>query len=112
MIRIEVLLELKQDAMAQSDLEVLLELSPDSSFGPYYTGVLLARQNDFGGAWRAAQNLNPEFVFSQPGIAMMVAGIATASGNVESGRSYSSYSRFLCGVQNSRQRESGLRQCN
>ena len=84
-MRIEVLLELKQDATVQSDLEALLEFSPASSFGPYYRGVLLARKNDFRGAWREAQNLNPEFVLSQPGIALMVAQIAVASGNVESG---------------------------
>ncbi|HXJ00616.1 MAG TPA: XrtA/PEP-CTERM system TPR-repeat protein PrsT [Micropepsaceae bacterium] len=84
-IRIEVLLELKQDDAAQTDLDALLELSPSSSFGPYYRGVLLARKNDFKGAWQEAQALNPEFVLSQPGLAMMVAQIAVASGNLESG---------------------------
>jgi len=46
--------------------------------------VLLGRAKDFRGAWQAAQNLQPEFVQSEPTIAMMVARIAAAGGNLES----------------------------
>ncbi|HEX3484000.1 MAG TPA: tetratricopeptide repeat protein, partial [Micropepsaceae bacterium] len=81
-IRIEVLLEQKQDAKAQTELDALFDKAPESSFYPYYSAVLLARQNNFKEAWRQAQNLNPEFVLQQPGMAMMVAQIALASGNV------------------------------
>jgi putative PEP-CTERM system TPR-repeat lipoprotein len=84
-IRIEVLLEQKQDAKARTELDALFEKAPESSFYPYYTAVMLARKNNYKEAWREAQNLNPEFVLSQPGMAMMVAQIAISSGNVETG---------------------------
>jgi len=53
-------------------------------YGNYYRAVLLARANNFKGAWQVAQLLRPEFVQSEQRIAMMVARIASASGNMES----------------------------
>jgi putative PEP-CTERM system TPR-repeat lipoprotein len=84
-MRIEALLALKQDTIARDEVDALLMQAPQSSFVPYYRGVLLARANDLEGAWHQVQTLHPEFVLAQPAIAMMVAEIAIGSGNVESG---------------------------
>jgi cellulose synthase operon protein C len=84
-LRIEVLLELKQDQRAKQEVDALLMATPKSLYGRYYRGVLMARAKDFKGAWREIQDLQPEFVQSQAPIAKMVAGIAVASGNAESG---------------------------
>jgi putative PEP-CTERM system TPR-repeat lipoprotein len=85
-MRIEALLELKQDALAQDEVDTLEMLAPDSSFVPYYRGLLLARANDLKGAWHQVQTLHPEFVLAQPAMAMIVADIAINSGNVPSGQ--------------------------
>ncbi len=84
-MRIEVLLARKEDALARAELDAILAQAPDSSFGPYYGGVIAARANDFQSAWHQEQTLQPEFVLSRPGTAMMVAEIAIANGNVASG---------------------------
>jgi putative PEP-CTERM system TPR-repeat lipoprotein len=84
-MRVEALLALKQDAIARDEIDALELRVPDSSFIPYYRGVLFARANDFKNAWHEVQTLHPEFVLSQPTMAMLVAEIAIASGNVESG---------------------------
>ena len=84
-MRIEALLALKQDAMARDELDALELKVPDSSFIAYYRGLLLARVNDFKGAWHQVETLHPEFVLSQPAMALLVANIAISSGNVESG---------------------------
>lgn len=84
-LRIEILLDMKDDARAKQDVDALLMASPKMVYGHYYRGVLQARAKDFKGAWQEMQNLQPEFVQSQPAIAKMVAGVAVASGNGESG---------------------------
>ena len=84
-MRIEALLALKQDATARDEIEILEMQSLDSPFIPYYRGLLLARANDFKGAWHEIQTLHPEFVLAQPEMAMVVAEIAINSGNTPSG---------------------------
>jgi len=84
-LRVEVQLDLKQDPKAKEDIDAILKQNPKSVLGIYYRAVLTARAKDFKGAWQGAQSLPPEFIQSQPQIAMMVAQIAIASGNAESG---------------------------
>jgi putative PEP-CTERM system TPR-repeat lipoprotein len=82
-VRIELLLELKQTARAKQEVDVLLKEAPNAPFSRYFHGVLLAADKDFKGAWRELQNLPAEFIQSEPSIAMMVSSIAAANGNVE-----------------------------
>jgi Flp pilus assembly protein TadD len=84
-MRIEARLALNQDKTASDDIDTLELAVPDSSFVPYYRGILFSRANDFKNAWHQVETLHPEFVLSQPAMAMLVANIAIASGNVESG---------------------------
>ena len=84
-LRIDVLQELKQDAKAKVEIDALLKDQPNLPFGHYYHGVLLAHAKDFKGAWKEFQGLPPEFVQSEPNIAMVVASVATFSGNIETG---------------------------
>src|SRR6266550_3890722 len=85
--RVEIMLDLKQDAKAMQEIDAMLAKSPKMPIANYYKAVLLARANDVKGAWGIAQSLSSDFVQAQPGIAMMVAQIATSSGNFESGGS-------------------------
>ena len=84
-LRVEILLELKRDAEAKSDVDEILKESKNFTLGTYYRALLAARAGDAKGAWQVAQNLQPEFVLLQPDIAMTVAQMATASGNLETG---------------------------
>ena len=83
-IRIEVLLALKDDAKAKEAVTALLNDQTKSLYGQYFNAVLMLRAQDSAGAWRVAQNLPPAFVQSRAAIARMVAGIAQASGNSNS----------------------------
>ena len=84
LMRVELLLETAQDAKAKQEVDQILRQSPTSLYGTYYRAVLLMRAKDVKAAWQVAQNLQPEFVQSEPAIAMMLARIAAASGNAES----------------------------
>jgi putative PEP-CTERM system TPR-repeat lipoprotein len=84
-LRIELLLDAKDDAKAKQETDALLKQSPNLAYGHYFRGVLMARAKDPKGGWRELQNLAPEFVQSEPQIAMMVAGVAVASGNSDTG---------------------------
>jgi putative PEP-CTERM system TPR-repeat lipoprotein len=84
-MRIEALLALNQDKTASDDIDTLELAVPDSSFIAYYRGFIFARAGDYKNAWHQVETLNPEFVLAQPAMAMLVAEIAIASGNVESG---------------------------
>ncbi len=83
--RIEILLDLKDDAKAKQDVDALLAQSPKFPIALYYRAVLLARAKDLNGAWQIARDLPPEFIQSQPGVAIIIAGMAIESGNLESG---------------------------
>ena len=83
--RIEIFLDLKDDAKAKQDVDALLAQSPKFPVALYYRAVLLARAKDLNGAWQIARDLPPEFIQSQAGVAIVVAGMAIESGNVESG---------------------------
>jgi putative PEP-CTERM system TPR-repeat lipoprotein len=82
-LRIEVLLDMKQTARAQQEVDVLLKETPNSLYGRYFRGVLLAQGKDFKAAWRELLPLPQEFVQSEPNIAIMVASIAASNGNAE-----------------------------
>jgi putative PEP-CTERM system TPR-repeat lipoprotein len=82
--RIDQMLALKEDVKAKQEIDALIKQAPRSLYGPYYRGVMMARAKDFKGAWQIMQSLQPEFVQSQPTVAMMVASVAAASGNLES----------------------------
>src|SRR4029077_17738563 len=83
--RIEINLQLKQDGHARADVDAILAKSPSASIALYYKALILARANDARGAWHIAQSLPPELTQSQPAIANMVAQMAIASGNIETG---------------------------
>jgi putative PEP-CTERM system TPR-repeat lipoprotein len=84
-LQIDLLLELKDDARAQQEVDALFRLQRNSLYGLYYRGVLLAHTKDIKGAWQQMQSLPPEFVQSQPSIALMVSSVAAASGNAAAG---------------------------
>ncbi|HEY4264639.1 MAG TPA: XrtA/PEP-CTERM system TPR-repeat protein PrsT [Micropepsaceae bacterium] len=84
-MRIEALLALKQDKTASDDVDTLEMAVPESSFIPYYRGLIFARAGDYKDAWHLVETLHPEFILAQPAMAMLVAEIAIASGNIESG---------------------------
>ena len=84
-LRIELLLDSREDVKAKQETDALLKQSPNLAYGHYFRGIMMARANDTKGGWRELQNLTPEFVQSEPQIAMMVAGIAVASGNADTG---------------------------
>lgn len=85
--RVEIFLKLKQDAKARVDVDAILSKAPNAAIGLYYKAVLLARANNIKGAWQIAQSLPPEFVQSQPTIAILVSQMAIGSGNIETGAS-------------------------
>ena len=81
--RIEVLMRMKQDAKAKVAVDAILAKNPGLPIGNYYRAMLLARAGDTKGAWRIAQSLSPEFLSSQPRIALTVSQIANVAGNSE-----------------------------
>ena len=83
--RIELSIQLKQDSHASADVDALLAKSPNSPIVLYYKALLLARANDIKGAWHIAQSLPPDFVQSQPTIAIITSQMAISSGNEETG---------------------------
>jgi putative PEP-CTERM system TPR-repeat lipoprotein len=84
-LRIELLLDSKQDGLAKQETDALLKQSPNLAYGHYFRGVLMARAKDPKGGWRELQNLSPEFIQSEPQIAIMISSIAVASGNLDTG---------------------------
>jgi putative PEP-CTERM system TPR-repeat lipoprotein len=85
LLRIELLLELKNDQKAKQEVDGFLKETPNSLYGRYYRAVLMEHEKDFKGAWQLIQTLPPEFVQSQPPVALMIASIAVVAGYVESG---------------------------
>ncbi len=81
--RIEVLMRMKQDAKAKVAVDAILAKNPGLPIGNYYRAMLLVRAGDTKGAWRIAQSLSPEFLSSQPRIALTVSQIANVAGNSE-----------------------------
>lgn len=83
--RIEILLDLRQDAKARQEIDALLAQSPKLTVALYYKAMVLARAKDVKGAWQVVRDLPEEFIHSQPTIAIVVAQMAIDSGNHESG---------------------------
>jgi len=78
--RIEVFLDLNQDAEASKDLEAVLKLAPRSYQGRYYEALLLARTKQYHEAWRIAQILPRQITQARPDEAVMIAQMAIADG--------------------------------
>jgi tetratricopeptide (TPR) repeat protein len=87
-IRIETFLKMKQDGKAKDEVNVLMAKSPRSSFGKYYTAILLARANDKRGAWQTMQLVPPEFVRQNPSLAIPMAQLAVENGHIDSGAAF------------------------
>ena len=81
--RIEVLMRMQKNDQAKAAVDAILAKEPGISVGVYYRAQLLAQTGDIKGAWRIAQSLPPEFVASQPNIALSVSQIAGAAGSSE-----------------------------
>jgi len=83
--RIEAFLNLKQDAKAKAETVALLKSLPNSNFGKYYTGLLLARANNKKGAWEVMQVIPPQFVKQNPECAIPMAQLAVDNGHTDFG---------------------------
>jgi tetratricopeptide (TPR) repeat protein len=83
--RIEVFLNLKQDANAKAETNALLKSLPNSNFGKYYMAVLMARANNKKGAWEVMQVIPPQFVKQYPECAIPMAQLAVDNGHVDFG---------------------------
>ena len=83
--RIETFLKLRQDSKARAEVDIILAKTRGMAIGLYYKSLLLARANDFKGAWQIAQSLPAEFTQSQPSIAVMISQMAISAGNIETG---------------------------
>jgi putative PEP-CTERM system TPR-repeat lipoprotein len=81
--RVEVLEDLDQDQEAMAQVDKILQKTPNLRVAVYYKASVLAHQKNMRGAWLLAQGLPPEFVQSDPAIAMTVAQMALGNGNVE-----------------------------
>jgi putative PEP-CTERM system TPR-repeat lipoprotein len=84
LVRVEALIELNRDAKAKGEIDAVLKQAPKALLANYYLAMLRARARDFNGAWQIGQNLPPEFVQSESGIALTVAKMASTSGHLES----------------------------
>ncbi len=80
-LRIEVLGQLHRDLPAKSDIDWLLQRSPNLPIALYDRAMLRLRAGDIKGAWEVAQALPPEFLHTMPQFGVQVAAIAEASGN-------------------------------
>jgi putative PEP-CTERM system TPR-repeat lipoprotein len=83
--RIEVYLKMNMDAKAKPEVDAILAAHPNLPSASYYRALLLARARRVKDAWGIAETLSPEFVQSQPAIALTVAEMAIANGNLETG---------------------------
>lgn len=81
--RAEVLLRRRDKGAAALEIARLAKLAPNTPILYYYQAVLKAQSGDVAGAWRIAQALPEGFTRSSAGVALVVAGIAIGSGNVE-----------------------------
>ncbi len=78
-LRVDLLLELKQDARVKEDVDAIAKQAPNSAYVRYYRGVLMARAGDVKGAWEQVRNLPAAFIEFEPSIANMAARIAMAN---------------------------------
>lgn len=83
--RISLLEDLHQNDKAMGELDAVLAKSPRMPIALYYKAVFLSKAHQTQKAWLIVQSLPKEFVQADPNIAMTIAGIASESGNSESG---------------------------
>jgi putative PEP-CTERM system TPR-repeat lipoprotein len=79
--RAGVLLQMKQDARAKTDVDAVLNRWKNLPQAVYFRAMLLERAKNPKAAWAVAQALPPEFVNSRPEIGIMVAQMAAADGH-------------------------------
>ena len=85
--RVEAYINLNRNAEAKAEIDAILAKYPTSNMGLYYRALLMARAGDNKGAWGIAQNLPAELRDISPRIAIMMARMAVAAGNTETGAS-------------------------
>ena len=81
--RAEVLLRRREQGAAALEIARLAKLAPNTPIVLYYQAVLRAQSGDLHGAWRIAQSLPEGFTQSSTSVALVVAGIAIGSGNID-----------------------------
>ncbi len=84
-LRADTLLALNQIPKAKEDADWLVANASDRPEGNYFEALITARTKDAKAGWREANSLPPEFVQSNPAIALAVAQLAVAAGSTESG---------------------------
>ena len=87
LMRIKVYLSTDRADKAEADIDRILKEAPNMVFARYYKSLVLARHNDPKGAWDIASTLPKEFVQTDPSAALNVAGMAVASGYMDSAAS-------------------------
>lgn len=87
LMRIKVYLSTDRADKAEADIDRILKEAPNMVFARYYKSMVLARHNDPKGAWDIASTLPKEFVQTDPGAALNVAGMAVAAGYMDSAAS-------------------------
>ena len=83
-LRADTLLGLNEFAKAKEDADWIVDQHPDEPAGRYLQALITARTKDVKAGWREAASLPPEFVQSDPSIALTVARLASAAGATES----------------------------
>lgn len=83
--RIKVYLALDKTELAKPDVDLVLKQFPGMPMVIYYRSIILARHNDFAGAWSVVHGLPPEFVQADPQVALNIANIAAAAGFLDTG---------------------------
>jgi putative PEP-CTERM system TPR-repeat lipoprotein len=81
--RILLLADMNQSAEAMKELNAILAKTPNMPIANYYKAVFLSNEHQVRAAWLIAENLPREFVQADAAVAISVASIASANGNLE-----------------------------
>jgi len=83
--RIKVYLAIDKTDAARPEVNLILKQFPGMAIAIYYRSIILARHNDFAGAWSVVHVLPSEFVQADPEVALNVANMAAGAGFLDSG---------------------------